>query len=382
MDLQQEEEKPVPIKQGLAETKRLELLSKLHACRIYLHPAPAKPPIIFKLQGQQISTPGNLCAISAQAKAGKSSVLSAMLAALLSADTGVTAPDTLSFEGLTSKGKAVLVFDTEQSEYDAWRPISRASLRLEKPLEQLPENYRIYRTRDFTMAERKTLLEAELTQAEKECGGIHALFIDGIADFCKSINDEGEAFTLVEDLMGLSVKYNCAIVLVVHENPGTNTKMRGHLGSQIERKAETTLRVERKEDIHQLWAHASRSSDIPKHKGVTFVFSEEKQMHVIATEAAIQATLQAARSASPSTPTTKRTVQDERERIRLLDWLGEISYKDLTKQIQEVFQVSDTTAEKYVSTWVKMKLVGKKKAGGYVKKIEAVADAPEAEDLF
>ena len=75
----------------------------------------------------------------------------------------------------------------------------------------------------------------------------HSVFIDGVADLCKSPNDDIEAFALVEHLAHLAIAYACPLILVLHENPsGLETgKTRGHLGSQLERKAESNLRIAR-----------------------------------------------------------------------------------------------------------------------------------------
>ena len=68
--------------------------------------------------------------------------------------------------------------------------------------------------------------------------------IDGIADLQRNTNDLEESDALVGALMALSTKTNTHILCVLHTNPGSD-KARGHLGSALQRKAESVLYVHR-----------------------------------------------------------------------------------------------------------------------------------------
>ena len=214
--------------------------SLLDARRITFENPPPEPIPILKMAGKRISTAGNLTAISAQAKHGKSAAVGAMLAAIFGEpeDGG----DFLGFEAEPANGKAVVHFDTEQSPYDAWQIVARALKRA--GISTTPSNFRAYRILDLTAENKLRALRTELARAAKECGGIHSIFIDGVADLTASVNDEIEAIALVQELVILAVQYSCPIICVIHENPaqpGFAGKTRGHLGSHIERKAERTF---------------------------------------------------------------------------------------------------------------------------------------------
>jgi hypothetical protein len=71
--------------------------------------------------------------------------------------------------------------------------------------------------------------------------------IDGIADLQRNTNDLEESDALVAELMALSTQTNTHIVCVLHTNPGSD-KARGHLGSSLQRKAESVLFVHRAGD--------------------------------------------------------------------------------------------------------------------------------------
>ena len=68
--------------------------------------------------------------------------------------------------------------------------------------------------------------------------------IDGIADLQRNTNDLEESDALVGALMALSTNTNTHILCVLHTNPGSD-KARGHLGSALQRKAETVIYVHR-----------------------------------------------------------------------------------------------------------------------------------------
>jgi hypothetical protein len=105
--------------------------------------------------------------------------------------------------------------------------------------------------------------------------------MDGVADLCADPNDSEEAFDLVHELHALAIGHDCAIVTVLHENPGSESgKTRGHLGSQLERKAECNLRLAKDTDgITTVWAERARHCHLPKNEGPCFAWNDAASMH-------------------------------------------------------------------------------------------------------
>ena len=58
----------------------------------------------------------------------------------------------------------------------------------------------------------------------------------------RDTNDLRESEALVGELMALSTQFNCHIICVLHTNPNSD-KARGHVGSALQRKAETVIFV-------------------------------------------------------------------------------------------------------------------------------------------
>jgi hypothetical protein len=239
---------------------------------------PAKPVPIFTLGETVISTVGNITNIQAPPKGGKSAVVAAMIAAVLNANRqGV---DTLGFSAENTEGKALIHFDTEQSAYDHDQLVRRALKRAK--VGEAPAWLMSYCVTDLSIEERKKALEDALAIAQAEHGGVFAVIIDGIADLCASPNDEAESFALVASIAKLAASQACAVVTVLHENPGSETgKMRGHLGSQLERKAETPLRLAKDSNgVTTIWADRARHGHMPKDQGLCFQWSDSAGMHV------------------------------------------------------------------------------------------------------
>ncbi len=235
-----------------------------------------KPVPIYTLAGTTISTPGNITAIYSQAKTGKSSLIGAMIAAAMTTPT--SGYDTLGINGPNYAKHAVLHFDTEQSPYD-WQQLVKSSMRranVSKP----PAWLMSYILTGMSAQACRDFIESTMKRAKRIHGGIHSVIIDGIADLVVDPNDPAECFPLITKLHGSAITYNTSIITVLHMNPGKDEKGRGHLGSQLERKAESNLTMEKDGEVTRVWGVKQRGKTISKDDAQTFSWSDEKQMHV------------------------------------------------------------------------------------------------------
>ena len=339
------------IGESMGEVVKADTASPPSPRRIRLECPPPVPVPVFKLAGQTISTAGNLTGIAAQAKSGKSATVGAMLASLLCA-TAEGVPlheerDCLGWLAQPHKGRAVVLFDTEQSPYDSWALVQRSVDRA--GLNGLPSNLRAYRLLDVPTKERRAMLSAELERASVECGGVHVVLVDGVADLCLSVNDEVEAFGLVDELVQLAVGHDCPVVCVLHENPaqpGQGGKTRGHLGSQLERKAESNLRLEKAEDgVCTIYSTRCRNGDVPKSKGVSFAWSDESKMHA------------SVERVPADKAGAKREEHAPAVEAVFAGVTGSLSWSDLKGRIETAKVATARTAERRINTWVKLGLV-------------------------
>lgn len=258
-----------------SEDDRIRRLLKARAFDPNKVPPPVRP--VFTLGGIVICTPGNLTAITAQAKVGKSALVSAMTAAAMRPPEAEA--DCLTAEGYNAHGKALLYIDTEQSPDDFWHAVNRAKRRAR--VEKLPEWVRAHTIADLpAQIGRKALAIAMADYAELH-GGVHSVIIDGVADLVLDVNDAEECNGFVAELHSLAIRYDCSIICVIHKNPGSD-KTRGHLGSQIERKAETNLSMDKEDQVTVVWSEKQRRAPIEKKTGPRFRWDDELKMHVTA----------------------------------------------------------------------------------------------------
>ncbi len=187
------------------------------------------PPVILKVGGIILATSGNISATIGKAKSKKSFLMSIMAAAAAS-NTEVT-----SVEGcLTSTKRKVVYFDTEQSNYH----VAKQQVRILK-LGAAKENLKVYRLREQNTSLRIDIIKRVITTSSD----VGLFIIDGIRDLLvNGINDEANATEILDLLLHLSSKYNTHIMVVLHQNK-TDANARGHIGTEILNKAETTISV-------------------------------------------------------------------------------------------------------------------------------------------
>lgn len=236
------------------------------------HKPPPEEPVLIKIAGVPCATPGNITTITAQKKSGKSALLSAICAAGISNEG-----DTLGVKAYNPDNKAVLHFDNEQSAMDHWK-LCNSILRRAKLAEST-----IFKSACLTPLpwfERWALIQHIIRQEAQSGNGVFMALIDGHGDLVRNVNDPMETADYVAALHSLAIENHCHIYGALHLNPGSEFKSRGHLGSELERKSQTNLRLEKENEVFCAWGDANRGEPIPKNAGPCFVWSEDVQMHV------------------------------------------------------------------------------------------------------
>ncbi|MBR2325757.1 MAG: AAA family ATPase [Alistipes sp.] len=190
-------------------------------------PAPIVKPII-EHKGMMVASLGNISAVVGAAKSKKTFLCSALVGGLL-AEKGDF--------GITPRFVKVLWVDTEQSELHARRVVERIH-RLAGWSDK--NNSGLLRT--LTLREVEPKQRAEILYMAIELYRPHLVVVDGISDLMYNTNDIEESDRIVGQLMALSTDFNCHILCVLHTNPNSD-KARGHIGSTLQRKAETVIFV-------------------------------------------------------------------------------------------------------------------------------------------
>ena len=313
-------------------------------------PEPARA--IYEINRQSICTPGNLTAISSHIKSGKSAFIGACIAASFGRDG-----DTLGIDSANPNEHAVIHFDSEQSPADHRKLIATALSRI--GIEGAPEWLRSYRILDLPTSQRFDLLEYELRESKRAHGGIHSALLDGVADYIKDPNDPEEAFAAVERLHRLAVQYLTTILCVIHVNPGSeNGKTRGHLGSQLARKAESNIELSKDaSEVTTVYTSSSRHAFISKQDGPRFKWDSLAAMHV---------------SCVPETKErneAKRGVLSDlvNEIFNIPDYNGGLSWEDTHKRIEKLEGLKRGGSRKRFDKLREAKLIHRTSAGFWTK---------------
>lgn len=166
-------------------------------------------------------------------------------------------------------GKCLVHFDTEQGRFHAHKVFRRVV----DMTGMDNECYHTFGLRTLGYEDRLKFIEYYLYNQVEDLG---LVIIDGIADLVPDANDIQESNKVMQKLMQWTEELNCHIVTVIHSNFG-NDKPTGHLGSFLEKKAETQISLE-KNTVHEdmVTVKCKRSRGFPFD---TFSFRIDKQGH-------------------------------------------------------------------------------------------------------
>lgn len=361
-----------------------EFGEKLEDARFRLTPAPPKPVVLIRLQDKPICTAGNISNIQGPAKSAKSAVLGAMMAAAAKALIGEIPEDQREKEeallGFRSdlkpdpKNSVILHFDTEQSAYDHHQAVSRAMGRMVTDVTMIAHlPLQSYSLVHFSFIERRNAIEHVIDSLVQQGKRFPCIFLDGVADIVSDPNNFEESSGLVDWFHKITREHKCAVITVLHENPSASEngggKTRGHLGSHIERKSETNLRVAKDRlvkdtlETSTIWAERARHCYIPKVSGVKIRYDEGTQRHELASgknEARLKPENQPkeADGSVGSGDTKAANIEDKRLRIeeflkQTFSALGkdQLSHGKLIPFIVLTFGCSPRTAKTYLTQW-------------------------------
>ncbi len=256
------------------------LMERLDACAIRHDKPPAPAHAIFGMGKAKVSTQGNITAIIAQAKAGKTTLVGGALTAVLLAD-GLAQGDVdcLGWWAVPTKGRAIIYFDTELSPNDHWEMMDRVVRRAKA--KTMPPNLWNRCVTGWQAREIREAVRAMIEKALRQGTEIYAVILDGVADLCADVNDAEESNSLVAELHMLAITAKAPVICVMHRNEGdkADSAARGHLGKQLARKAETNLRLEQKDGVSYVFADRNRGAPIKEDEGPAFKWNDHSMMH-------------------------------------------------------------------------------------------------------
>ncbi len=197
------------------------------------------PEYLIEIGGVPTMPKGNIVALSAKWKNGKTFFCDILSAAFLGGNSFAA------IQARTPGGK-VLFFDTEQAKSDTAR--IRKTIKAMIP-EDRYHDLQVYCLRNADIEcedEREQISRFEFISKSIQLDKPDLVFIDGIADLIYNYNDVIESQQVVNKLAAMANEFNCCIVVVMHQNKGSNDKnMKGHLGTMLYQKCSDVFNVEK-----------------------------------------------------------------------------------------------------------------------------------------
>lgn len=257
--------------------ENLAVLNKYDYLRITPDTNIPIPVPIITINGETISTEGNITTFSGASKSGKSALASWIIAGAISADGILNDPLPGLYVRPNKDGKAVIHFDTEQARHKHQGNV-KTILHRANVIEN-PEYFRSYNIRQLEISEYAKITSDICEAGSKAYNGIHLIVIDGIADYISDVNDQEQSNSIVKYFEDIAMKYATPVIVIVHTNPNSE-KERGHLGSQCQRKSESVLMIKQDGDVSYIEPKFLRMAGKGKISLMQFKYDDIKGYHV------------------------------------------------------------------------------------------------------
>ena len=154
-------------------------------------------------------------------------------------------PEYIGFIRDNSKKYAILYVDTERNIKEQFPyAIQKIKEKSGYKIDEHPTNFDYISLIDVNRSERLDTL-TEYLQITREKYKDYHLFIvmDVITDCIENFNDPKESMKLVDLLNETINNYDVTFLCVIHENPSSGDKARGHLGTEIINKASQVMQI-------------------------------------------------------------------------------------------------------------------------------------------
>lgn len=239
---------------------------------------------VIKIRDSIFAVKGDISIIGGLPKAGKTSVCAYIIATALKEFN--SDQDTLGIRSTFCEGKKVVYIDTEQPKPYTTNLLKTILKIIGSDRKTAPDNLIITNLRRDTSEVKRMKIDGMMNKYPDA----HLWIIDGVADLIRDPNDTKESFQIIEHFMIQSDKLKTAIVLYIHENPGSTGKLRGNLGSEAERKCggAITIKKIKEKGIHTIEPKVIRGSEdfdpvlaeYSKDKGYLVSVNESKAVEI------------------------------------------------------------------------------------------------------
>lgn len=204
-----------------------------------------EPEAILSLNGRKIFCRGGIYGIGGQAGTRKTALLTKLTAVMLGQDE--------SAHGFTKTRHRLRIayFDTEQHPSSTQKIYERAVMLAGEESADYIKVFNLLST--ATSDENCDFIDMTLQYAEADGRDFDVVVIDNWADCTYNVNELSEAMELCINTRKMAVEHEIAVIGVCHTNEGsTNTKLRGHAGSEFLRRSDLVMLANNKGDYSKI----------------------------------------------------------------------------------------------------------------------------------
>lgn len=248
------------------EPDSVDLDKYIAAHRFNINKPPNDDDNILFIQDVPIGSRENIITITGRSKSRKTVAASAIATSFFRADEHLGFTSTLG-------DLPILHIDTEQGYRHYYHSVKRI---FDDAGIQVPDRFTSIQTRDADIPLRLQLIEYLMTLLKPA-----VLIIDGVTDLVYDINDQREATELGTQILKWGTNFNTLIIVVIHTTKTTGF-MTGSIGTYLEKKSQTVIKVELDEDDRMV-SHLSCqfSRDKPFHD-FSIIADEEGKYSILA----------------------------------------------------------------------------------------------------
>ena len=213
-----------------------EILKLIESKKFKRKHIPETEKVIFSISGKTIGCSQSFVCFQGMPKNGKSLFITSAIA------SAFTTWDIFGMKiNFQDNRKRLCYVDTESSDFDFYKTLER--IRRQTLLDELPHNFDALSVREESPTDIQKLLEYYL-EFNPDCS---ILVLDGILDLIQDFNNVAESFNLVQWLKKITKKYDLLILCVLHLGKKDNLSI-GHIGSFLDRKSQSVLKVEKNKE--------------------------------------------------------------------------------------------------------------------------------------
>lgn len=279
----------------------------------------SEPSYLVKSGGVGTIPRGDIIAVKAKSKHGKTFLCSIFAAVAMGAEWGSL--------NAVEKDCKVMFVDTEQNEKNVARVARRIHAMAGIDIHKNSGRLLCYALRKMEMNKRWQFIQDRITEERPDL-----VIIDGIADLIADFNNITESQEIIGKLMATSAEFNLSIIFVLHTNKSKeDNNMKGHLGTMAVQKCSDVFEVVK--NVATFNVSVSECRNIPI-SDFSFILDNDGVPHPSETFKQAQAAEKSAVKEAKLKQTFAEIFSDNQE----------LSYSDLIPLVKLHFAVQDRQA--------------------------------------